>query len=244
MDKNVEGWFYPIDIIVSYGILNEIQKEINGDLCEIGVAYGKSAICLSEFRRPGDKLFLYDIFSEEVKNKAENNIGLFGNNKNLIWRIENTFNLKNEDIFFDKKLRFLHIDGCHEHSAVLNDLIMFSNHMNDSGVIVLDDYNDYEYPGVNSAAFEFTLSKNNFKNWRIFATGDNKAYLCQKQHQKFYQTKLIDFFIKSQTEYNVPFKLKMCLREMFDINILLCDSREDWDKNIIKDKLFDKPVIG
>jgi cephalosporin hydroxylase len=43
VDKEVEGWFYPKDIIIIYGILNEIQKPV-GDICEIGVAFGKSAV--------------------------------------------------------------------------------------------------------------------------------------------------------------------------------------------------------
>ena len=50
VDVEVEGWFYPIDIIMLCGLLSEIQK-FKGDVCEIGVAYGKSAICLSQFRK-------------------------------------------------------------------------------------------------------------------------------------------------------------------------------------------------
>ena len=49
VDREVEGWFYPKDIIIIYGILNELQKPI-GDICEIGVAYGKSAIMISQFK--------------------------------------------------------------------------------------------------------------------------------------------------------------------------------------------------
>ena len=49
VDREVECWFYPKDIIITYGILNEIQKS-SGDICEIGVAYGKSAIMISQFK--------------------------------------------------------------------------------------------------------------------------------------------------------------------------------------------------
>ena len=143
-----------------------------------------------------------------------------------------------------KPLKLLHIDGCHEHSAVLSDLMLFSNYMDDRGIIVLDDFQDQEYPGVNSAAFEFSLSNANYKNWRVIAIADNKAYLCQKKYQEFYQKKLVDYIEKAKQQYNVPFAMHLGLRELLDINVLMCDSRTSWDPNVIKESLFDKPIIG
>ena len=132
VDKEVEGWFYPKDIIIIYGILNEIQKPV-GDICEIGVAFGKSAVIISQFKA-NNNFYLYDIFTEEARITAENNIIKFGDNSNLIWRLQDTTQLNTDDVFFENKLRFLHIDGCHEHSAVLNDLMLFSNKMRDDGI--------------------------------------------------------------------------------------------------------------
>ncbi len=43
VDKEVEGWFYPIDIIILYGLLKETLDKVKGDICEIGVAFGKTA---------------------------------------------------------------------------------------------------------------------------------------------------------------------------------------------------------
>jgi hypothetical protein len=34
------------------------------------------------------------------------------------------------------------------------------------------------------------------------------------------------------------------LREVLDMNVLMCDSRTSWDPNVIKESLFDKPIIG
>ena len=116
VDREVEGWFYPKDIIIIYGILNELQKPI-GDICEIGVAYGKSAIMISQFKNDNN-FYLYDIFTEEARVIAERNITKFGDGNNLIWRLQDTTQLTTDDIEFENNLRFLHIDGCHEHSAV------------------------------------------------------------------------------------------------------------------------------
>ena len=242
IDKEVEGWFYPKDIIITYGIVKEIQKPL-GDVCEIGVAFGKSAIALSQFRGE-NKLHLYDIFPEEAKQIAEANIRKFGNADNIEWHLQDTTTLKYAEMIYDKKLRFLHIDGCHEHSAVLSDLMMFNLQMSDDGVIALDDFQDQEFPGVNSAAFQFSLSPINWKNWRVFAIGDNKAYMCQKAYQERYQKALVDYIVKAKREYNVPFDMHMGLRELLDINVLMCDSRTKWDPEVIKASLFDKPIIG
>lgn len=242
VDKEVEGWFYPKDIIIIYGILNELQKPF-GDICEIGVAYGKSAIMISQFKNDNN-FYLYDIFSEEARIIAEKNINKFGNGNNLIWRLQDTTQLTTDDIEFENNLRFLHIDGCHEHSAVLSDLMLFSNKMKDDGVIVLDDFQDQEFPGVNSAAFEFSLSKANYKNWRVFAIGDNKAYMCQKKYAQQYQKLLVDYIEKAKIEYDVPFAMHLGLREVLDMNVLMCDSRTAWNPQVIKESLLDKPIIG
>ena len=244
IDKHVPGWFYTIDIILLYGILNEIQDNIRGDICEIGVAYGKSAITLSHFKRHEDILYLYDIFDEDMRKQAETNILTFCGPQNLVWRIEDTLDIDQEDLQFDSTLRMLHIDGCHEYSAVLNDLSLFSNKVGEFGVIVVDDFNDYEYPGVNAAVYDFINSRSNIKNWRIFAVGNNKVYLCQKSKMMFFQSKTVDFIEKAKKEMGISFPIPMCLREMKDTNVLLVESREDWTPDEIKTKLFDKPRIG
>ncbi len=243
IDKEVEGWFYPKDLILLYGILVELQTPDMGDVCEIGVAFGKSAIALSQFRL-NSKLYLYDIFSEDARKIAEANIQKFGNVDNIVWNLQDTTQLNYDDLKFDRSLRLLHIDGCHEHSAVLSDLQLFSPVMADNGVIVVDDYNDQEYPGVKSAVIEFCLSKANYKNWKIIAIGDNKAYIVQKKFQEHYQKSIVDYMVKAQDQYNVPFVLRMGLREVLDTNVLMCDSRTVWDPRIIKESLFDKPMIG
>ncbi len=243
IDKEVEGWFYPKDLILLYGILVELQTPDMGDVCEIGVAFGKSAIALSQFRL-NSKLYLYDIFSEDARKIAEANIQKFGNVDNIVWNLQDTTQLNYDDLKFDRSLRLLHIDGCHEHSAVLSDLQLFSPVMADNGVIVVDDYNDQEYPGVKSAVIEFCLSKANYKNWKIIAIGDNKAYIVQKKFQEHYQKSIVDYMVKAHDQYNVPFVLRMGLREVLDTNVLMCDSRTVWDPRIIKESLFDKPMIG
>jgi len=49
---------------------------------------------------------------------------------------------------------------------------------------------------------------------------------------------------EAQKKLEVPFPLPLGLREMMDINVLMCDSREDWDLNKLVEKIYDKPRIG
>ena len=245
VDVEVEGWFYPIDIVILYGLLSEIQKNLKGDVCEIGVAYGKSAITVSNFKQPEDNLYLYDLFLEDIKNKAYANIKKFGKDENIIWRIQDTTDLRFEDLDFENELKFLHIDGCHEHFAVLNDLTLFSGKMHEMGVIVVDDFSDYEYPGVNSAVCEFTLSKHNYNNWKVFAIGHNKAFLCQQKHHRFYQEHLLMFMENSKVELNVPEEIEVGygVRQLYDTNVLLFNSRLKWSIREAYRNLFNKPKV-
>lgn len=244
VDKEVAGYFYPIDIVMMYAILQYLQKNIYGDICEIGIAEGKSAISLSNFKNNNDNLYLYDIFSEKNVLNVKNNLKKFGKYDSIVLRLQDSTKLRVEDLQFNQPLKLLHIDGCHEHEAVLSDLTVFGQHVHDDGIIMVDDYNDYEYPGVNAATIEFSLSKYNFKNWRVFAIGDNKAYLCLKSRQKQYQEMMINFMCNIfNTHPNKPFHIKMGLRQLMDINVLLCDSRENWPKEKLIGDLFKKPEI-
>lgn len=240
IDKEVPGYFYPIDIILFYCVLKHIQKDIDGDICEIGVAEGKSAICLSEFKREKENFYLYDIFSRLNREITSRNIKKFGNYSNVEWNLVDSTSLKLDEVKFQNKLRLLHIDGCHEHWAVLSDLSLFSNFVRDDGIIVMDDYNDYEYPGVNSATTQYCLSKENDREWRIFAIGDNKAYLCRKNLHSKYINSVLEFMQIFNSYLNRPFEIKMCLRQIIDVNVLLCDAREEWSVEKIKNNLFSK----
>jgi hypothetical protein len=240
VDKNVTGWFYIFDNLIIHELLTEVQKNIEGDVCEIGVAFGKSAIALSNYRKPKDILYLYELRAEHKIN-GEKNIQKYGTIENIEWRIQDTAALNSKDVIFDRPLRFLHIDGCHEHFGVYGDLKLFSNKMSPDGVIVLDDYNDVEYPGVNSACLQFICGDN---EWRIFAIGQNKAYLCRKDYYEFYVKSLVTTLDLKNTQYN--FGLKFYLRQLMDVNTLLCLSRSipSWSKDEVIERMFAAPVNG
>lgn len=235
IDKKVVGWFYPVDIVAFYYLIMIAQKEIDGDMCELGVAFGKSAIGLSLLRDNNEILYLYDFFvSPDIsKESASEVIERYGNNTNIEWRIQDLYKLKTEDIQFNKKIKFLHIDSCHQHTTVLKDLNNFSVHMLDNGIISLDDFNDPNYPGVNTAVSEFILSDTG-KDWRIFAIGNNKAYLCKKDYFDFYRNGLVKWIMQTIEKININFS------EIFDKECALLVPQQSLSHQEIEEYLENK----
>lgn len=234
VDANVLGWFMPLDIAIMYGILNQGQKEITGDICELGVAYGKSAVGLSLSKRLEDNLYLFDIF--EAQGSLELASGLvreYGLEKNLHYIPGDLMKLDSEKVKFENKLRMLHVDACHFHSAVVNDLRNFSPHMNKDGVIVVDDFNDPEYPGINTAIAHFCLSEAR-ENWKLFAVGGNKAYLCQEHMIKHYIIFLVEYLNSNVSD------MKMTFQEIMGVDVLMTQSRDPWPIDKIRSLMHDE----
>jgi cephalosporin hydroxylase len=228
VEKNVRGWLFPFDHGIIQMILNNLQQDVTGDICEIGVAYGRSAIALSNYRREGDSLYLYDLCIDVPKEESSANINRYGTGRDIIWRVGDTMDLTEKDIEFNYPLRLLHVDGSHEHDAVLKDLTNFSPKVHKEGVIVMDDYNDPEYPGVTSAILQFVFEN---PEWVIFAIGQNKAYLCQRDSADKYTHGLVVFM---ELYEKMGLKYGPRLRGLNGRNVLLCCSREPYDIQKVK----------
>jgi predicted O-methyltransferase YrrM len=229
VEPNVTGWFYMFDHIIIHQLMVNLQSESIGDVAEIGVAFGKSTIALSNYRRKGEMLYLFDVFTEHERQLAVQNLVTYGTYDDFEWHIGDTTKLTPNTVPVSSKLRFLHIDGCHEHRAVYLDLFNFSQHMTDDGIIVLDDYTDPEYPGVNSGATQFLLEN---IDWCIFAIGQNKCYLCKNRYYSFYASQLLTCLDFIKHEHGAEYQFN--LRQVLSTNVLLCCSREDTPVEQIK----------
>jgi hypothetical protein len=236
VDKKVTGWFYPLDIIAFYSIIKDAQKKLDltGDICELGVAFGKSAVGLSLMKNDEDFLYLYDYFGAEITPEmAHDAIKQYGKDLNVDMRVCDLMKLSPTEIKFNSQLRFLHIDACHFHSAVLNDLNNFSPFVDPRGIISVDDINDPEYPGINTAVAQFCLSEVG-KDWKMFAIGQNKAYLAKTEYVRYYTKFLIEYLRNNMKYENISFS------EVMDIDVLLIQSRSPMKRDIIDSYLNDK----
>lgn len=131
--------------------VNELQmrRNILGNIAEIGVAYGASALFLYQIRRPNEILYLNDIFEA-----AQLNISASGDNRPTIESIRRTFQrtvgTTDQVIFINKPsqqltademshIRIFHIDGGHSYDEVIADLRYAKEALNPQGAIVVDD---------------------------------------------------------------------------------------------------------
>ena len=89
--------------------------------------------------------------------------------------------LKNYDSL-DLDFFIIHIDGRHTEYNVLQDLYFAKQHILEYGIIIVDDYRNYNFPGVASAMYKFIHES----EFRIFLATEGKAYICGKSRHKFF----------------------------------------------------------
>jgi hypothetical protein len=72
----IPGWFFPQDQKLFRWFLKEQdRRQITGDLAELGVYMGKSAVVVGEYLRPGETFTVIDLFeslASDSDNQTEN----------------------------------------------------------------------------------------------------------------------------------------------------------------------------
>ena len=184
----IDGWFEDIDCLLFHVLLSfHSSNSIQGDLLEIGVYQGKSAILLGMHLGNGEKLHACDIFDnhtdaankiEIVNSYPQLSLGLFLENysKVIVTTPEVYCCASNElgKLLPDIKFRFIHIDGSHLYEHVSRDLALAAEVIHQQqGIIVLDDFRAEHAIGVSSAMWEMVY----FHGLRPIIFTSSKAYL-------------------------------------------------------------------
>lgn len=196
--EKVNGWFSP-DAMRIIKALSDIQtnNNIHGDILEIGVYQGKSAIFLSMLLTEYDCLWAVDTFEPDELYYGLNKQAIFIDNiKNIlspeyIGRQIKIQRRTSSDFFkseYDDLYRLIHIDGSHERKDVINDLYQSSDRLLYKGLIILDDLFNPQHPGVMEGFMEYALQHPCYPliighNKLIFAI-DNFTYSFYKERFK------------------------------------------------------------
>jgi predicted O-methyltransferase YrrM len=178
-----------LDALENLKLLLHKVKDIDGDVAEIGVYKGGSALEISKILT-NDNIYLFDTFeglpeTNEYDNyhkkgdfndvSYENILKLFENN-NKIQIYKGVFPIENSEVLNNKKFKFVHLD-VDIYDSYKNCLNFFHDKMAKGGIIVFDDYNASTCLGAKKAIDEFVLSKNlNL----IFGGGDSQTYVIYK----------------------------------------------------------------
>jgi hypothetical protein len=191
--KSIEGWF-SFDAALMFMAYNQLIADagIAGDVLEIGVHHGLSAIGVASLRGPAGSFVAVDLFENL---QAQNVSGSGSGNRQIFRRNMETFyedlgflkpiarastEIKPRDL--GKQFSFCNIDGGHSQHETYHDLDLCCRILLTGGLVALDDYFNPMYPGVCEGAARFMLRYP--KVLRPIAVGFNKV-LLQKQPCKF-----------------------------------------------------------
>lgn len=192
-EKCIEGYFFPKDMIACC-LLGQIQqsKGVSGDLCEVGVYYGKSLVLLSLLKDEQERLIGYDLFDDNLLEKTKSNLEKYGTIQGVELIKGNSSNYTQEmlDTKLGRGLRLLHIDAGHEYHEVFQQLLQFAAYVKPGGIIIMDDYQDREFPGIEAAVLDFA-EYDRPRRFVPFFSGGNKIYLCEPHLSHSYQKSLL-----------------------------------------------------
>ncbi|MGW6829785.1 class I SAM-dependent methyltransferase [Streptomyces massasporeus] len=171
---DVPGWFPPLDQMLFTWFLEQQKKAgIKGDLLELGVYMGKSAILLGHHLQDGELFTVCDLFEGDAPdeaNKAESSQSYASLTQQAFERNYLSFHdalptvITGPSSLVDEKVapetcRFIHIDASHLYEHVYGDIGAAHDILLPEGVVVLDDFRSEHTPGVSVAAWEAVLNR-------------------------------------------------------------------------------------
>ncbi|RAG82860.1 class I SAM-dependent methyltransferase [Streptacidiphilus pinicola] len=175
--EDVPGWFPPTDHRFFCWLL-EYQREraIQGDLLEVGVYLGRSAILLGSHLREGETFTVCDLFESEAPDSANSAEMDYSYRETLTRRaFEANYlsfhdalprihqgpsqELAETELIAPDSQRFIHIDASHLYQHVAADLAFARKALREDGILVMDDYRSEHTPGVAAATWEAVLTQ-------------------------------------------------------------------------------------
>jgi hypothetical protein len=213
--KKISGWFSE-EAALLLAFCDEIQRKnhFHGDIFEIGVHHGRSALFLYHFLASNEKMQVCDLFGSQNLNTSASGMGdkaIFLQNKSRITgnssiqvheKLSN--DLTTEEI--GNSYRMFHVDGGHSFDEAFADLNLASKALLPYGIIILDDPFRIEWPGVTEAVIEFLKKTPDFISLVI---GFNKLILVRKEFHHLYSAQLDDANQRATYGLGLPWSYKV-----------------------------------
>jgi hypothetical protein len=193
---SVEGWVSESATTATL-LLAQAQDRaaVAGDIAEIGIHHGKYFILLAQFLNPGETGLAIDLFGRQAANldgSGHGDLDRFRQNLTThlgpdpaVVVLEADSLSLTTDRLGARAFRMVSIDGGHTAAHVLNDLALFEPVLHEHGFVVVDDFYNPAWPGVNEGMFRYWLTGGAL---RPFAYGGNKLYLCRPSAWEAYWT--------------------------------------------------------
>ena len=147
------GWFTALDFDLFDWLLS--QQRQPGDLLEIGVFKGQSAVSIGSHLRAGEEFKVCDIFERSdydglTRREFETNYLRFHSTLPVVVD-DSSLNIR--DYVEPHSCRFIHIDGSHLYEFIKSDIEAALDLATPEAIIVLDDYRTMHTPGVAAATW-------------------------------------------------------------------------------------------
>lgn len=182
----IVGAFFPPDLQAFRVLLDATAERLGGDLAELGVLYGRSAVLIGSSLRPGETFTVVDLFeadAADAENAGENTSSYPGLTRKAF---EDTYRrvlgtlpvvvAGSSETVVDHvppaSHRFVHVDASHLHEHVVRDIEAAKIVLRPDGVLVLDDIRAEHTPGVAAAAWQSVLTA----GLRPFGISPHKLY--------------------------------------------------------------------
>ena len=167
MHDEVPGWFTEVDASL-FRAVDAAQRAagVHGDLLEVGVYLGKSAVLLGYLVRPDEEVVAWDLFSgarlageADAQFYVELTQAAFEENyARFHARAATAYAQPSSEIpaaGLGRRFRFVHVDGSHRYDIARDDIAAALDLLIDGGVLVVDDYRTLPHAlGVAAAAWE------------------------------------------------------------------------------------------
>lgn len=171
---DVPGWF-PVSDQAAFTWLLEWQtaNEAVGDIVELGVYKGKSAVHLGRYLQPGERFTVIDLFEDvsgeesipasEKRPYRTLTQGVFEGNY-LDFHTELPVVLRGLSIAIRDHVepdtcRFVHVDASHIYEHVRQDTVSARSLLRPGGIVCFDDFRSVHTPGTAAAVWEAVLNE-------------------------------------------------------------------------------------
>lgn len=197
--ERVPGFLTPRDAALMADLAGaQAGMGVRGDIAELGVFYGRSALVLGSALHPGDRLFACDRFDvpadgvpgwafDEARPPEEafraRWAEAFGHDAALVLRAGDVRELRPADL--GAPARLVHVDAGHEYADVRGDLALAAESLHPRGAIVADDVLLPEWPDVTVALVDHI--REGAGRWVPVAVAQHKAVLCRAEAADAYR---------------------------------------------------------
>lgn len=170
--ERIEGWGIDGHLAQLFLSLNRFHKQhrLYGNLFEIGVHHGRTAILLALMSAIGEVAVFVDLFDRQSENLDlsgrgdraifESNLAQWAPRRSIKIVQDNSIDLDFGSVAeLADGIRFAHVDGAHYRDAVLNDLRKTQDVLIKGGIVIVDDFFHSGFPGVNEACNAYLESR-------------------------------------------------------------------------------------